>query len=148
LAKPRILLKWRRVARREMSSEVGGGRTWERGLTANSGTDMNSSAETKPPPLRSSWQKRWYRDTISCCETSDRRREASDQIRSDQTQIGEGDQAPELADSQAWSQWSWTSSMSYWVSMEEVLPISGGPTGGGGGGGAGAGGRRSRMGRR
>ena len=31
-----------------------GGLTWERGLTANSGTVMNSSAETKPPPLRSS----------------------------------------------------------------------------------------------
>uniref|UniRef100_A0A2P2KDE0 Calcineurin subunit B-like n=1 Tax=Rhizophora mucronata TaxID=61149 RepID=A0A2P2KDE0_RHIMU len=29
---------------------------WERGLTANSGTDMTSSAEMKPAPFRSSWQ--------------------------------------------------------------------------------------------
>lgn len=44
-------------------------RTWERGLTANSGMDKNSSAEMKPPPLRSSWQNLLYSDTISCWES-------------------------------------------------------------------------------
>jgi hypothetical protein len=31
--------------------------------------ERNSSSEMKPLALRSSWQNRSYRDTISCCET-------------------------------------------------------------------------------
>lgn len=43
--------------------------TWERGLTANSGTERNSSPETNPQPFLSSWQNLWYNERISCCET-------------------------------------------------------------------------------
>jgi len=49
--------------------EVGGG-TLESGLRENSGMERNSSSEMKPLALRSSWQKRSYSDTISCCETA------------------------------------------------------------------------------
>lgn len=94
--------------------------TWERGLTANSGMERNSSEGMKPQLLRSSWQKRWYRETISCCVTRHARAEIKERRMKEENSKRE----MKLGYLQAFLQCCWTSSMSYWVSMEDVLPMA------------------------
>jgi hypothetical protein len=93
---------------------------WERGLTANSGMERNSSEGMKPQLLRSSWQNRWYRETISCCVTNQTDRRTKLVTKSEIEKERESRRSNEL---HAFLQCCWTSSMSYCVSMEDVFPI-------------------------
>jgi hypothetical protein len=62
LQKVKVNKNWRNWRSDQMLQK----RTCESGFVENSEMERNSSSETKPLALRSSWQKR----SISCCETS------------------------------------------------------------------------------
>jgi hypothetical protein len=100
---------------------------WERGLTANSGMERNSSEGMKPQLLRSSWQNRWYRETISCCVTNQTDRRTKLVTKSEIEREREREYIEEeeevSIEVHAFLQCCWTSSMSYCVSMEDVFPI-------------------------